>query len=73
MSAPEFVNVYPYPEEVVVELGVDGPDGDLSVLSFQFEFCGENRVAPKADVADQYQPVVEEALESQGFAVQSVA
>ena len=71
MATPEFINVHPYRNEVVVEIGVSGPETDLSVRSFQFEYRGDDRVAPKQDIAEQFQPAVEAALEEQGFAVQS--
>ena len=73
MATPEFINVYPYQTEIVVEIGVSGPDTDLAVRSFQFEFCGEDQVTPKQEIAEQFQPAVEDALEERGYAVRSVA
>lgn len=70
MTEPERVtgsSVYPYANELIVELtGVDG-DGILVVLSYQFEYGDGDVVTPKGRVEPEYAEPVAAALEEQGY------
>jgi len=72
MATAEFVNVYPYREEVVVEIAVRGPETDIGVRSFHFEYTDEDRLAPKERVEAEFEADVQEALEKQGYALEAV-
>jgi hypothetical protein len=69
MATAEFSNVFPYRNEVVVELAVRDPDRDVEIRSFQFEYCDETTVRPKGDVLEEYEADVEQALADEGFSL----
>lgn len=56
-------SVYTYRNELVVELTARDREGDLVVVSYQFEYAGENgAVSPKQPVEDSFEDIVSEAL-----------
>ena len=67
MATAEFSNVFPYRDEVVVELAVRDPDRDVEIRSFQFEYCDEELLRPKGTLGDELRDDVERALEREGF------
>ncbi len=69
MASAEFSNVFPYREEVVVELAVRDPQREVEIRSFQFEYCDETTVRPKGGGLGEYRVDVAEALADEGFAL----
>lgn len=56
-------SVYPYRNELIVELTGKDRDGDFVVLSYQFEYIGpDNAVRPKQTIDDTFDDVVADAL-----------
>jgi hypothetical protein len=68
MGTVEFANVYPYQRELVVEIGVRDGTGELTVHSFHYEYCGDDRVQPRSDVEDRFRDEVEYRLDEAGYA-----
>lgn len=59
-------SVYPYANELIVELtGVD-EDGDFVVLSYQFSVADGDTVSPKQPVEPRHTDVVRTALDEAG-------
>jgi hypothetical protein len=67
MATAEFSNVFPYRDEVVVELAVRDPDRDVEVHSFQFDYRDESTLTSKGTIGAEFRADIEAALAEEGF------
>jgi hypothetical protein len=64
-------SVYPYQDELIVELTGEDRDGDVVVISYQFTYLGSTgAVTPKQPVDDKYHDFVAQALTDHGYRIE---
>lgn len=62
-------SAYPFHDEVLVELTCRDGDGDLMVLSYQFEYNGDGTLKPLTPVEPDHHDVVRSTLEEDGYSL----
>lgn len=72
MAGAEFVNVFTYRDEVIVEVTVSPDEEGVAVRTFQFEYAdGEGTVRPKGSVSPEHRGTVEQALAGEDLTLES--
>lgn len=69
MNEPSVASVVQYPDELLVELTGEDDAGEITVVSYQFEY-GEERpdtVRPKHDLDEPHRAAIEEALDETDY------